>query len=126
MKINPFLKRIRILLFTGLFLFFSCTLFEMGPRMKELRSDKNLSIELPSNLGQGYQWQLLDTSQFSVIQHSSRSNPDSSISTDLEKLVLQPKVKKGKFILVFYSRRPFDPMEDTANSSKIYRKIILR
>ncbi|WP_293307584.1 hypothetical protein [Pedobacter sp. UBA5917] len=85
-----------------------------------------IELELPSNLGQGYQWSLIDTSKFAVAEHTSSSNPNPKISTDLEKFKLRSKSKKGVFHLIFYSLRPFDPLTDTINAVKIYKTIVLK
>jgi len=104
--------------------FYSCKIGKSS--YYRLKPKETLGFEIPSNLGQGYQWQLFDTSRFSILEHSSRPNPDTLVSTDLEKFVLRSKGDKGKFILVFYLRRPFDPIEDTVHSAKTIKKVIIK
>jgi hypothetical protein len=112
---------ILLILFTGVY---SCKTRKFNDYI--LKPKENLQFEIPSNLGQGYQWQLLDTSRFSILAHKSSPNPDTSVSTDLEKFTLRAKRYKGQFILVFYHRRPFDPISDTSLSTKIFKKVIIK
>ena len=93
-----------------------------------LISEQNvpITLQIPSNLGSGHQWRLLDTSQFSVVEHTSISNPDTSQSTDIEIFKLKAKSKKGVYKLTFYNIRPFDKSLDTITSKKYVKAIIIK
>lgn len=85
-----------------------------------------VELELPSNLGQGYQWKLMDTTSFIVVEHSSSSNPDRNVSSDLEIFKLKAIGGKGIYNLTFYYLRPFDPVIDTATSQKTFKTIVIK
>ena len=74
-------------------------------------------IEMPSNLSSGYMWQLPDTSGVSIIDHTSKSNPNQKQSNDIEVFNLKPK-RKGAFPITFYKKRPFDPWTDSSQLEK--------
>ena len=84
-----------------------------------------LTIEIPSNLGEGHQWMLFDTTAFRVVSHDSKTNPDKTQSTDLEVYELLP-LQKGNFQLTFYYLRPFDKVLDTANAKKTTKTISIK
>ena len=86
---------------------------------------KWFSFSLPSNSGTGYQWEMYDTTNFKLMSHTSKSNPDILQSSDLEIFKLRP-LKKGNFQLCFYCIRIFETPVDTVNAKKIIQKIIIK
>jgi len=90
-----------------------------------VRPRQTFRLSIPSNLGSGYQWVLVDTSYAKVLSHTSVQNPHRKESTDLEVFTLRP-LKKGRTGLVFYNLRPFDANKDTLAAKKIIQKIKIR
>jgi len=89
------------------------------------KSNQIVTIEIPSNLGQGYQWQLTDTTSCKVIQHDSKPNPNNQESSDIEIFKLKFG-RKGSYHLTFHYVRPFDSDIDTSGTKKFIKKIIIK
>ncbi len=90
-----------------------------------IKKNKTFLFSLPSNLGQGYQWTLLDTTHFKILDHKAVSNPNKEESTDLEIFKLKGE-KKGTYMLHFYYLRPFDEKPDTSSAKKISQPITIQ
>ena len=82
-------------------------------------------FSIPANLGTGYQWKMFDKTKFKVLSRTSKLNPDSLQSVDLETFKVQP-LKKGKFKLRFYYVRVFETPIDIAHADKIIQKINIK
>jgi hypothetical protein len=87
------------------------------------RVNRNFYFTIPSNLGQGYQWKLVDTSIVRIRAHSAKANPHPEASTDLETFTLCA-AKRGRVTLSFYLLRPFAP--DTAGAKNLIRSILIK
>jgi predicted secreted protein len=84
-----------------------------------------VTIEIPSNLGKGYQWMLFDTLGNSVLSHDSRSNPNKTESSDIEIYKIKFH-RSGTYILNFYRLRPFDKTFDTTSAQQITKTIVIK
>ncbi|TDW96568.1 protease inhibitor I42 family protein [Dinghuibacter silviterrae] len=90
-----------------------------------VKHSRRFQFSLPSNLGDGHQWILPDTSSMKLISHVAIDNKDSTGSTNVEVFTLRPLLK-GDFTLAFYRIRPFDNITDSAGAQKLYQKIHVR
>ncbi|MBT2560650.1 protease inhibitor I42 family protein [Pedobacter sp. ISL-68] len=88
--------------------------------------DKPFHVEIPSNLGRGYQWKLADTVNYKVLSHDSKPNIDKSQATDIELFEITTSKKKGSHQIVFYYLRPFEKNIDTANAEKFVKIIFVK
>jgi hypothetical protein len=94
-------------------------------KLIRIKINRIFSYSIPSNLGTGFQWTIIDTSVFKVKDHTSKSNGISAKYTDTEifKLI---GTAKGLYKLRFMLLRPFDKVPDTANAKVIVQKIKIK
>jgi hypothetical protein len=90
-----------------------------------MKSGDIYKIDIPSDLGSGHQWVILDSSQFSIVSHTAVSNPDPHISSDIETYKLRFE-RSGYYLVKLYYLRVFDKVKDTANSKKIIKTILVK
>jgi predicted secreted protein len=107
-----------------LFIFFSCKQVASGTKkeMQIVNIKDTITIEMPSSLGSGSQWMLLDSTGVNVLSHEARSGPENAALPDIEVYKIK-FLRTGIYRITFYYRRPFDALSDTVFAKKINKLI---